>query len=116
MTRMLLAAGVAALFVGGASVALADDMGMTPYRYAQPYGPNWGSPNSPYYGPTTQASPPVGAMAPAPTLLYEGRSAYVDDGQRYGPNWGSPNSPYYGPTTQSSPPVGATMAPSPFYQ
>jgi hypothetical protein len=124
MTRMLLAAGVAALLVGGATVALADDMGMTPYRYSQPYGPNWGAPNSPYYGPTTQSSPPVGTMSAAPAPFYEGRSAYIENqppygsnwGQPYGPNWGAPNSPYYGPTTQSSPPAGPSAAPTPFYQ
>jgi hypothetical protein len=123
MTRMLLAAGVTALLVGGATVALADDMGMTPYRYSQAYGPNWGSPNSPYYGPTTQASPPVGTMSPTPAPFYEGRSAYIENqpygsnwGQPYGPNWGAPNSPYYGPTTQASPPVVSSPAPSPFYQ
>jgi hypothetical protein len=91
MNRTLLAAGFVALIASGGFVAVADDMNS---GYWQPYGPNWGAPNSPYYGPTTQSAPPRESTWSAP-LLTEGRSAFEDTGywQPYGPNWGRQTNP-----------------------
>jgi hypothetical protein len=68
MRRTVLAAGAAALLASTATVALAQDQtpsnGIHSTR-AMPerYGPNWGAPNSPFYGPKTQSSERSAAMS-----------------------------------------------------
>jgi hypothetical protein len=87
---------------------------------APAYGPNWGAPGEPVYGPATQTGTPVAATQPAPMGPgYYGAGAttygygYGPVAPAYGPNWGAPGEPVYGPGTQTGTPVAAAQPAAP---